>query len=187
MIILKSVKAKLGEIISQSKTSEGRRELFKKNRELIMYLIFGVLTTIVSILSYAVFRAVFPDAQSVPAWLSWIFTLTSRFGIESSTVLPNILSWLLASTFAFITNRIIVFKSENKSFGKIVLEALRFYASRISTLLVDILIMFLLVDLTGIHAAWYELLAKIFSNVVVIVLNYIFSKIFVFKKTKKSE
>lgn len=184
---MKSIKEKLIKIFSQMKTKEGRRELLKNNRELILYLIFGVLTTVVSIASYAVFRAVFPDAQSVPAWLSWIFTLTSRFGIESSTVLPNILSWILASTFAFITNRIIVFKSENKAFGKVVLEALRFYASRISTLLVDILIMFLLVDLTGIHAAWYELLAKIFSNVVVIILNYIFSKIFVFRKSKKSE
>ena len=150
-----------------------------------MYLIFGVLTTVVSIVGYIVFRAVFPNAQSVPEQLSWIFTLTSRFGIESNTVFPNILSWILASTFAFITNRLFVFRSENKTFGKVLLEALRFYASRISTLLVDVILMFLLVDLTGFHAGWYELLAKVFTNVVVIVLNYIFSKLFVFARSKK--
>ncbi len=181
----KMQKGKVSEIISLIKTSEGRKELFKKYREIIMYLIFGVLTTVVSIVGYIVFRAVFPNAQSVTEQLSWIFTLTSRFGIESNTVFPNILSWILASTFAFITNRLFVFRSENKTFGKVLLEALRFYASRISTLLVDVILMFLLVDLTGFHAGWYELLAKIFTNVVVIVLNYIFSKLFVFARSKK--
>ena len=181
----KMQKGKISEIISLIKTSEGRKELFKKYREIIMYLIFGVLTTVVSIVGYIVFRAVFPNAQSVTEQLSWIFTLTSRFGIESNTVFPNILSWILASTFAFITNRLFVFRSENKTFGKVLLEALRFYASRISTLLVDVILMFLLVDLTGFHAGWYELLAKIFTNVVVIVLNYIFSKLFVFARSKK--
>ena len=181
----KMQKETIPEIISLIKTSEGRKELFRKYREIIMYLIFGVLTTVVSIVGYIVFRAVFPNAQSVPEQLSWIFTLTSRFGIESNTVFPNILSWILASTFAFITNRLFVFRSENKTFGKVLLEALRFYASRISTLLVDVILMFLLVDLTGFHAGWYELLAKVFTNVVVIVLNYIFSKLFVFARSKK--
>ena len=175
------------EIFSLIKTEEGRHELFKKYREIIMYLIFGIATTLVSILSYTVFRVVFPNSESVPEWLGWIFSLTARFGIESNTVLPNILSWILASTFAFITNRLIVFKSENKTTAKILLEALRFYASRISTLIVDVVLMFLLVDLTGFHAVWYELCAKIFTNIIVIVLNYIFSKIFVFKKPKKSK
>lgn len=181
----KMQKGKVSEILSLIKTREGRKQFFEKYREIILYLVFGVLTTVVSIVGYIVFRAIFPNAQSVPEQLSWIFTLTSRFGIESNTILPNILSWILASTFAFITNRIIVFKSENKTFGKVLLEALRFYASRLSTLLVDVVLMFLLVDLTGFHAGWYELLAKVFTNVVVIVLNYIFSKIFVFSKSRK--
>lgn len=183
---MKTVKNRLAEILSLLKTRDGRHELFKKYREIIMYLFFGVLTTLVSITAYAVFRAVFPNAESVPLWLRWIFTLTSRFEIESSTVLPNILSWILASTFAFITNRIFVFKSDSKSLSKILLEALKFYTSRISTLIVDILLMFLLVDLTGFHASLYEIFAKLFTNVVVIILNYIFSKIFVFKKDKKT-
>ncbi len=182
---MQSEKDGLGKIISMIKTREGRRELFRKYREVIMYLIFGALTTVVSIISYVVFRAFFPNAESVPPWLSWIFTFTLRFGIESNTILPNILSWIIASTFAFVTNRVIVFKSENRTFGKILLEALRFYASRISTLIVDILMMFLLVDLTGFHAGWYELSAKILTNIVVIILNYVFSKIFVFGKSRK--
>lgn len=183
---MQSVRKLFGEMFSMIKTREGRQEFFLKYRELILYLVFGVATTLVSIIGYAVFRAVFPNADSVPAWLKWVFTLTSRFGIESNTVFPNILSWILASTFAFITNRIIVFRSENRSAAKIMLEALRFYTARITTLLVDIVLMFLLVDLTGFHAGWYELLAKIFTNVAVVILNYIFSKIFVFGKSKKT-
>lgn len=184
VIKMQKGKESVSELLSLVKTSDGRRELFHRYREVISYLFFGVLTTLVSIISYAVFRAVFPNAESVPAWLSWIFTLTERFGVESNTIFPNILSWILASTFAFITNRVFVFKSENRTFSKVFPEALKFYASRLSTLLVDVLLMFLLVDLTGFHAGWYELLAKIFTNVVVIVLNYIFSKIFVFRKKK---
>ena len=64
------------------------------------------------------------------------------------------------------------------------LEALRLYASRIATLLVDLLIMFLLVDLPGIHNVLYEFCAKVFSNIIVLILNFILSKIFVFRNKK---
>ena len=64
------------------------------------------------------------------------------------------------------------------------MEALKFYASRLATLLVDLIIMFFLVDLTGFHNGLYEFCAKVFSNCVVLVLNYVLSKIFVFRKNK---
>ena len=81
---------------------------------------------------------------------------------------------------------IIVFRSKKKG-AFVILEALKFFASRLFTLAVDILIMFLLVDLTGIHNFFYEFGAKIISTIVVLVLNYILSKLFVFRKKKEEK
>ena len=170
------------ELLSKLKTAEGRRELFAKYRELIMYFIFGVGTTIISFATYYLFRWIFPDEQSVPPWLSWIFNITSMFGAESNTALPVILSWIFSVTFAFVTNRVYVFGSEARGFRSVFAETLKFYASRIFTLLVDLVIMFLLVDLTGIDNALYEFCAKVLSNVIVLVLNFVLSKLLVFTK-----
>ena len=169
------------------KTKDGRREFYKEYKEFILYFVFGVGTTIVSMVTYYLCRVLFPDKESVPGWLQWIYSITSAFGIESNTALPVIVSWFLSVTFAFLTNRVYVFGSRVRTLGKFMLEALRFYASRIATLLVDLLIMFLLVDLTGIHNFIYEFCAKVFSNVVVLILNYILSKVFVFRKKKPED
>lgn len=178
----------LKEALASLKTKEGRAEFYSLHKEIILYFVFGVGTTIVSMGSYYLCRVLFPNSESVPGWLQWIYSITGIFGIESNTALPVIVSWFLSVTFAFLTNRTYVFGSQANTFGKFMLEALRLYASRIATLLVDLLIMFLLVDLPGIHNVFYEFCAKVFSNVVVLVLNYILSKVFVFrKKNTKSE
>ncbi len=176
----------LGEIVKSLKTREGRRELYRENREIILYVIFGAGTTLISMGSYALFRIIFPNAESVPAWLGWIYELTKGFGVDSNTILPNLLSWICANIFAFLTNRIIVFQSRKKG-AFVILEVLKFFASRLFTLAVDILIMFLLVDLTGIHNFFYEFGAKIISTIVVLVLNYLLSKLFVFRKKKEEK
>lgn len=172
------------EILKSLKTREGRREFYRENREIIMYVIFGAGTTLISMLSYALFRIIFPNAESVPEWLGWLYELTNSFGVDSNTILPNLLSWICANIFAFITNRIVVFQSRKKG-ALVLLEALKFFASRLFTLAVDILIMFLLVDLTGIHNFFYEFGAKVLSTLVVLILNYILSKLFVFRKKKE--
>lgn len=174
----------IGEILKSLRTREGRREFYRENREIIMYVIFGAGTTLISMLSYALFRIIFPNAQSVPEWLGWLYELTNSFGVDSNTILPNLLSWICANIFAFITNRIVVFQSRKKG-AFVLLEALKFFASRLFTLAVDILIMFLLVDLTGIHNFFYEFCAKALSTLVVLILNYILSKLFVFRKKKE--
>ncbi|MBD5130942.1 MAG: GtrA family protein [Ruminococcaceae bacterium] len=175
------------ETLAVLKTKEGRRDFCKKHKEIILYFVFGIGTTIISMVSYYLCRVIFPDEESVPKWLAWIFNITSHLGIESKTALPVIISWFLSVTFAFLTNRVYVFNSTANTVGKFIVEALKLYASRIATLFVDLLIMFLLVDLPGLHNAVYEFCAKVFSNVVVLILNYILSKIFVFrmKKSKK--
>lgn len=159
------------------------KSLYTEYKELFNYIIFGVLTTVVSFVSYYIFRNIFPDENSVPAFLGWVFNLTAVLGTESATVLPVFLSWICSVTFAYVTNRIWVFESRAKG-GRAILECLKFYGARVLTLFVDILIMFLLVDLTGISGALWEFFAKAVSSVFVLVLNYILSKVLVFKKKK---
>ena len=153
---MKIGKGTIREIFAGLKTKNGRKQLYAKYREIIMYVVFGALTTIISFASYYAARWIFPDAQSVPVWLRWIFSITSVFA------LPVIISWILSVTFAFVTNRTVVFRSAEKRASGVLREAASFYAARLATLFVDLVIMFLLVDLTGIQNSWYELGCKLF-------------------------
>jgi putative flippase GtrA len=149
------------------------------NREVVSYLIFGVLTTLVGYGSYALFRYLMPDGQSVPEFLQFLYAL----GGDSKTVLPNILSWICAVIFAYVTNRAFVFQSKAQGFH-ILREIISFVAARILTLFISIAIMFLLIDLPKVDNVILEIAAKLFEAVVVVILNYVFSKLFVFKKKK---
>ncbi len=134
--------------------------LFKKYEEIIRYLIIGVLTTIVSLAVYYLL----------------VFTiLNPNNGLELQ--IANIISWIVSVTFAYFTNRIYVFKKEEKANIK---EAFNFYASRISTLLIDMLLMYIFVTKLNFN----DKVIKIIVQVVVIVLNYIFSKFLVFNEKK---
>ena len=135
------------------------KSLYFKYEEIINYLIIGVLTTIVSLGTYFIFTHTFLD--------------TSALGIQ----IANVLSWICAVTFAYVTNRIIVFKSHNKNILK---EVTNFFGSRIFSLLVEMLSMFIMATLLGIN----DMISKIVCQVIVTVLNYILSKLFVFKKEK---
>lgn len=192
MVKIKEKLKKIAEQLRLLKTAEGRKEFYSLHKEIILYFVFGVGTTIVSMGSYYLSRLIFPNEDHVPMWLRWIFNITRTFGVESNTALPVIISWFLSVTFAFLTNRVYVFHSEVKSFGGFVVEALKLHASRIATLFVDLLIMFILVDIPQIQNPLYEFCAKVFSNVIVLILNFILSKVFVFrsrkpKKSQKSE
>lgn len=134
------------------------KELLKKYEEIIRYLIIGVLTTVVSlatyyILVYTVFN------PSVPLELQ----------------ITNIISWIVSVTFAYFTNRRYVFKLKEKRTLK---EIVKFYLSRVSTLLLDMLMMYILVSLLKFN----DKIIKLIVQILVIVLNYILSKFLVFKK-----
>lgn len=134
--------------------------MLKKYEEIIKYIIVGGFTTFVSLLSY------------------YLLTLILKPNNPVYLQIANVLSWILAVTFAYFANRIIVFKSNNKK----IKEASKFYLSRISTLLIDMFIMFLLVTLLGIN----DKISKILVQFIVLVLNYILSKFLVFNyKSKK--
>lgn len=134
------------------------KELYLKYKEIISYLIFGVLTTVVSLAVYymSVFTFLNPD---VPVQLQ----------------IANILSWIAGVTFAYFTNRKYVFESKNENKLQ---EATKFVSSRITTLLLDMFIMWLGVTILCFN----DKLIKIISQVLVIVGNYILSKLFVFTK-----
>lgn len=179
------MKADIKGILKRALRPKEWKGLYRDYKELFRYIFFGVLTTVVSYVTYYLFRWLFPDEDSVPSFLKWVFNLTSVLGAESATVLPVFLSWVCSVAFAYVTNRIWVFESRAKGW-KIAAECAGFFGARALTLLVDLLIMFLLVDLTGIYGALWEFVAKAISSVVVLVLNYILSKLLVFRKKKQS-
>ena len=138
--------------------SKGLIKILNKHREVIMYLIFGVLTTLISLLVY----------------YGLVYTvLNPEDAIQLQ--IANIISWVAGVTFAYFTNRKYVFESKNKNKLK---EAGSFVLARVATLVMDMAIMFLGVTIL----AFNDKIIKIISQVVVIVANYVFSKIFVFKK-----
>ena len=130
--------------------------LYRKYREIINYLIVGVLTTVVSLLVYYGSVLTFLNPEN-------------PFELQAA----NILSWVCAVAFAYVTNRIFVFESKSR---QIVREAAAFFAARVGTLLMDMAIMFVAVTCLGMN----DKIAKLIVQVVVTVANYIFSKFFVF-------
>lgn len=133
--------------------------LYKKNEEIINYIIVGALTTLVSLITY---------------YACVLTILDPKDALELQ--IANVISWIISVSFAYITNRVFVFKSKSKNILK---EVVSFVSARVITLFIDMFIMFLMVTLVGIN----DKISKIIVQVMVIVLNYIFSKLLVFKKS----
>ena len=130
--------------------------LFKKYRQPILYLFFGGCTTLVYIVAYY-FCYQICGIPNVPA---------------------NILAWVFAVLFAFITNKIWVFESRSRTFSVLVKEGAAFFAARILTGFLDLGIMFAAVDCFHRNALIWNMI----SNIIVIILNYLASTWFIFKK-----
>lgn len=135
-------------------------DLIKKYKEIIMYLIFGVLTTLVSLIVYYI---------SVNTFLNPDNAIQLQ--------IANIISWIISVAFAYITNRKFVFESKEKNILK---ESSKFVTSRMATLLMDMLIMFIGVTVLKCN----DKLIKLFSQVVIIIANYLISKLLIFKKQR---
>ncbi|MBE6776799.1 MAG: GtrA family protein [Ruminococcaceae bacterium] len=126
----------------------------KKFKEIFLYLLFGGLTTAVNIISFY-----FLDLIDLP------------------TAVSTTLAWLISVIFAFITNKLFVFECHQNAFLK---EMVSFFGCRVFTGVLDILIMLVFVDMFEFDS----LLIKVLSNILVIILNFLFSKFFIFKKVK---
>ena len=141
------------------------KKLLLQYREVLLYLIFGGLTTVVD-------------------WgLSFLLYHFWGDAIEANTILvhgANVIAWAAAVLFAFITNRIWVFKSEKKGFLPILGELGSFAGGRVMTLLLQEAIFVIFFDIMGIS----EFIVKLIAAVLVIILNYFISKLIVFRKKR---
>lgn len=137
------------------------KELFFKYKEVISYLFFGVLTTAVDFLSYL------------------LFTRVLSMGDE----LSNIIAQVVAIIFAFVTNKLFVFEDKTDSREKLFGQFLKFVSLRMATLILNAALFRLLAVALGIH----DIVAKALVSVLVIILNYVFSKLIVFRSKEKKK
>ena len=145
------------------------RALFNRNREIAMYLIFGVLTTIVNWAVYSIFEPILP------------------FGTETRILVAGIISWVAAVSFAFVTNKIWVFRSRSFKADTVFAEALKFFGGRVATGLIEILAVPALFAI-GFNRTIFGiegLPAKAVVSVVIIVSNYFWSKFVAFRTGKR--
>ena len=132
------------------------RSLWEKYRSIVIYLIFGVLTTVVNYLVY------------IPC--------LNLLGLSASV--SNVIAWCVAVLFAFLTNKPFVFESKDWSAGTVLPEFTKFVGTRVASGLTETLILLFTVDLLG----WNGIIWKLVTSVLVVVLNYIGSKLLVFRK-----
>ncbi len=134
------------------------KQLLIQYKAVILYLFFGVATTVVNIIAY------------------WLCAYPLHWGIMVSTVV----AWIAAVLFAYVTNRKWVFDSKETTTAGIVQEMIRFFGCRLATGVVDWLIMLVFVE----WLTFNDMVVKIAANVLVIILNYVASKLVVFRKSK---
>ena len=148
------------------------KQLIIKYKELIIYVLFGGLTTVVNLLVFAVFNRLLGD---------------------ESYLISNAIAWFAAVTFSYITSKLWVFESKSWELKVFFKEVITFFAARVITLFIEETGLYILVDLVGFSKYSFNffgfsiggaLIAKAAVAVVVVVVNYIFSKLVIFKKKK---
>jgi len=132
------------------------KKIFMEHQDILVYLVFGVLTTVVNYLVY--------------------LPLLNIAGL--SAAICNILAWVAAVAFAYLTNKPFVFRSYDWSMQTVLPELTKFVSCRLTSGILETVIILVTVDLLR----WDGNLWKLITSVLVVILNYIFSKFFVFKK-----
>lgn len=127
---------------------------YKKNKEVLLYLLFGGLTFVVSIASYVFFDVI----------------------LAMNELVANVLSWIFAVSFAFVTNKIWVFGAPSRTVKEFLKQVISFFGGRVATLAIEELILLVFVTLL----MFPSVPVKVVAQVIVIVLNYVISKFFVF-------
>ncbi len=135
---------------------EKLKSLFNQYREIINYLIFGVLTTIVNFVLYTIFVTIF----------------------HIDYMISTIVAQIVAIIFAYVTNKLFVFQSKNLTKKELTQEIISFFTCRGISLLLDMGFMYLFVDIFHLN----EVIMKLVSNILIIIANYVFSKLFIFKR-----
>jgi putative flippase GtrA len=130
----------------------------KNKKEVVSYLVFGILTTLVNIISYG---------------------FLTKF-IHLDYKLATTIAWLLSVLFAFVTNKLYVFNSKELKIKTLVKELFSFLFFRFISYLIDIGMMILMVEWLMLD----DIFAKVMANIVVVIMNFFASKFFIFKSTK---
>ncbi len=141
------------------------KEFLKTNKHVILYLFFGGMTTLIDWSASFALYYVWADAIEETRWFIHV---------------ADLIAWLLAVSFAYVTNRIWVFESKRHGFIPVLCELSAFAGGRVLTLLLQEALMAIFFTLLG----WNEYAVKIFAAVLVVVLNYFISKLLVFRKNK---
>ena len=128
---------------------------YKKHKEMLLYLFFGGLTFVISVITYAFFNV----------------------SLGMNELVANIFSWILAVLFAFFTNRIWVFDGKTNGAKEFFVQMMNF-GGRVATLLVEEVILFVFITELGFGS----MAVKIAAQIIVIILNYVISKLWVFRK-----
>lgn len=131
------------------------KNLWKRWKQIFLYLFFGGVTTVVNIVAFYIFYEL--------------------IGINS--IISTVLAWIAAVAVAYITNKIFVFESITTTLGELFREITAFLSCRLLSLGADVFIMWLFNEILGYDAV----LVKILANFIVMVMNYLFSKLFIFK------
>jgi len=146
------------------------------NKETILYLVFGVLTTVVNLVSFKLLNVVLG---------------------KDLYLVSNVIAWFVSVVFAFVVNKLFVFESKSWEIKSTLKEIVKFFSARVFSLVVEEIGLLLLVDVAGLKyftLDWIksfpisgEMIAKIILAVIVVIMNYFFSKFFIFGKDKKNE
>lgn len=129
--------------------------------EYILYIVFGILTTTINFITYFIFTKV----------------------IGFSTVISNLIATAISIIFAYITNKLFVFNSKRNNLGELITELIKFVNARIFTGLLDTLFVFIGVDCIRVN----DFVVKTISCIIVVILNYIISKVIIFNKQEDSK
>lgn len=145
------------------------KNILLQHREIISYLFWGVLTTVVSWTTFGLF--------------SWLLDFIGMQKDSIVVLIANIFSWIFAMLFAFVTNKVWVFGSKSWKKSVLLPEFGKFVSARLFTGVLEIVMVPLLVEL-GLNQTIFEvegMLSKIIVSLAVVILNYVFSKLFIFK------
>ncbi len=151
-------------------------------REIITYIIFGVLTTAVNLVTFYIFKKIFISI----GWEGVFNKLLGSAGWDKALKLlgsgtdyldATVIAWTVAVIFAFVTNKLIVFESKSWKPAVAGKEFVGFIGARLFSLLVELVFMFVMVTLLK----WNDFVAKFIVQVIVVILNYVFSKLLIFK------
>ncbi len=146
------------------------RNLIVKYKELIFYVFFGVLTTLVNFVTFKIFNIILG---------------------EEHYLISNVIAWLVSVVFAYITNKLFVFESHTWQAKKICKEIFSFFTARVFSFVIEEFGLYALVDLLGFNSYTIDIfglviggkmISKVLLAVIVVILNYFFSKLVVFRK-----